>query len=523
MKKYLFTLLLLLPLLALPGLTASAADEDPYLSRQTNLTQIDYFPVWERGFDGSGVTIAVIDTGAFIQHEELRSGNVFPTVNMLPGGVDPAGDSNGHGTFIAGQLAAVRGNGVGIAGMVDGASILPFRCFTGEDETDLDYVVRAIYSAVDDYGCDVINLSVGMSRDAGSLRAAVDHAVETGAIVIAAVGNEGTAAMNYPAAYDNVVGVGSVDGANNISRFSQRNGSVFVVAPGEDLVSTGIQSARSYVSWDGTSFACVHATALAAVAKQYDKSIDAARFMLLLRQSAADLGPAGYDETYGWGLLNAAAFLDAMFAENAENKPETGPGPVIAPDPGTETGTPDYDGRFADIAGHWAEGEITEAVERGLFGGMTDTEFRPDYTLSRAMAAAILYRLAGSPEVRGPVFEYADVLGGTWYSDAVAWAWEAGVFSGDGFALFRPDDPLTRQEFAVVICRFARWQGRDVTATAPPDYADADAIAPWARENAAWCREKGLITGLTPTEFCPEYGVSRAMAAAILVRYMNMT
>ena len=516
MKKRLF--ILFLPLLLLPGLTALAAEgADPFLSRQTNLTQIDYFPIWERGLDGTDVTIAVINSGAFIQHEELRGGNVLPTVDMLrSGGTDPAGDSNGHGTFIAGLLAAERNNGIGIAGMVDGAAVLPFRCFTGKDETDLDFVVRAIYSAVDDNGCDVLNLSVGMTKDTEALRAAVDHAVEKGVIVVSAVGNDGGAALNYPAAYDNVVGVGSVDRENNVSPFSQRNASVFVVAPGEALISTGITSARAYVEWEGTSFACVHATALAAVAKQYDKSVDAGRFMELLRGSAVDLGPAGYDESYGWGLVNAAAFLEALLAENAEPVP----GPELELGPGLAM--PGSDSRFADITGHWARDEILAAAERGLFGGVTDTEFWPDAPLSRAMAAAVLYRLAGSPEMPGPAFEYADVLTDAWYAPAVAWAHSAGVFTGNGFALFRPDDPLTRQEFAAVICRFARWQGRDVTPSAPPDYADTESIAPWARESAAWCRERGLITGLTETEFGPENPVTRAMAAVILARYTDM-
>ena len=527
MKKRIFSLLL--AFLLLPCLTALAAEGgDPLLSRQANLTQIDYFPVWEQGFDGAGVTVAVIDTGVSSRHEEFQSGSVLPAVNMLrPGRFEAEEDGNGHGTFITGMLAAARGNGVGIAGMVDGADILPFKCFTRSGETDLDYVVRAIYSAVDDYGCDVINISLGMEKDAEALRAAVGHAVERGAIVVSAVGNDGTESLNYPAAYDGVVGVGSVDAGNKVSAFSQRNGSVFVVAPGEALLSTGTQNPRSYIEWSGTSFACVHVTALAAVAKQYDKDINAARFMELLRQSAVDLGPEGYDESYGWGLLNASAFLEALSAENAaplapepEPDPEPGPGPGWIPnEPKPETPAA---ARFTDAGGHWAEREIAVAVERGIFTGITDTEFWPDYGLTRAMAATLLHRLAGSPPPPDGAGGCADVAAEAWYAPAVLWAKASGVFTGDDLGLFRPEDALTRQELAAVIHRFARWQGRDTAPSAPADYADADAIAPWARESAAWCREKGLIIGLTGTEFGPERPVTRAMAATILVRYMEM-
>lgn len=322
MKKRLLSTLICI-MLALLSVTASAAaDKDLRPSTQTNLTQINYFPVWEQGFDGTGVTIAVIDSGVRAQHEELRDSNILTTVNMLHSGSDE--DSDGHGTFITSMLAAARGNGAGIDGMVDGARILPFKCFADVDSTTyLDYIVRAVYSAVDDYGCDVINISLVGDRD-DTLRAAIDHAVDKGVIVVSSVGNDGGDTMYYPAAYDNVVGVGSVDGNNNVSNFSQRNESVFVVAPGEQLTGAYIESDSSYISWDGTSFSCVHVTALAAVAKQYDRSIDAAHFMELLRSSAVDLGPDGYDTSYGWGLVDAGAFLDAMYAEKKAADPDLG-------------------------------------------------------------------------------------------------------------------------------------------------------------------------------------------------------
>jgi hypothetical protein len=112
----------------------------------------------------------------------------------------------------------------------------------------------------------------------------------------------------------------------------------------------------------GTSFSAVHVTALAAVAKQYDRSIDAERFMRLLQQSATDLGPEGYDTTYGWGLVNTRAFLQELFK---------------------------YDGRFADIEGHWAEEAIIQCIERGLFTGVSTDRFAPGDSVSRAMAATL--------------------------------------------------------------------------------------------------------------------------------------
>jgi hypothetical protein len=479
------------------SLPAAAAEKtDPHLDMQKNLAHVDFPAAWEMGYDGRGVRIAVIDSGVYAGHEDLAGSNILQGVNVIDRGSD-TGDTRGHGTFIIAMLAAGRNNGLGISGMVDRASIVPIKCFSESQQTDSRYISSAIYMAVDEFSCDVINLSLGIVSDLPVLRQAVDYANSRGVIIVASAGNTGGTALVYPAAYPSVVGVGSVSGKNTSSYFSQRNESVFVVAPGENIISAGITDPAAYMDGSGTSFSAVHVTALAAVAKQYDRSIDAERFMRLLQQSATDLGPEGYDTTYGWGLVNTRAFLQELFK---------------------------YDGRFADIEGHWAEEAIIQCIERGLFTGVSTDRFAPGDSVSRAMAATLLYRLAGSPEVNPSQDRFRDVPAGKWYSAAVEWAAESGIVAGYSDGTFRPDQAVTRQELAVILCRFAGTLRVDTAAGESPRFADAAAeIAAWARDAVGWCALTGLLTGRPGGLFDPQANATRAELASILVRYISLS
>jgi subtilisin family serine protease len=142
----------------------------------------------------------------------------------------------GHGTFIAGIIGATKGNGVGIAGVAPGVTFIPVKCFSSLFSTP-DAEVSGIYAAVDTYHADVINLSSGMPENNKDLKKAVEYAISKNVIVISTVGNEGDDTLNYPGACESVIAVGSVDKNMNVSEFSNKNESVFVVAPGEKVAS----------------------------------------------------------------------------------------------------------------------------------------------------------------------------------------------------------------------------------------------------------------------------------------------
>ncbi|MCD8089443.1 MAG: S8 family serine peptidase [Clostridiales bacterium] len=247
---------------------------------------------------GNGVKAAVIDTG--IQpiggiEEKTAEGH-----NYLDDS-DDVTDNVGHGTFVSGIIASES------AGIAVNCTIVPLKCFDSGKSTYVSDLIDAVYDAADVYDCQVINMSFGFSSYSSLFKEAVDYVTEKGLITAAAVGNEGGTSLSYPAAYDNVIGVGSVDSDLNVSSFSRHNTSVFVTAPGENLTSLSISG---YSDNSGTSFAAPHITALAAIAKSADESITADDFKSLIISSATDLGDEGYDTYYGWGVVNYSTFLE---------------------------------------------------------------------------------------------------------------------------------------------------------------------------------------------------------------------
>jgi len=176
---------------------------------------------------------------------------------------------------------------------------------------------------------------------------------------------------------------------------------------------------------------------------------------------------------------------------------------------------------FTDVAGHWAIEEIQFVFEHDLMRGVTDTIFEPDSSMSRAMLAAILYRLAGEPEVAfRPIF--GDVAAGQWYSEAVIWAYDAGIVQGFAGS-FNPVLNISRQEFATMIYRYAGYTGVDTTISEdfdPTRFTDLTDVDGWATEGMLWSIYNGLFTGETATTLNPQGNTVRAASAAVLMRYI---
>jgi len=161
--------------------------------------------------------------------------------------------------------------------------------------------------------CDIINMSLGSSGNSTELKNVIDYVTGKGAIVVASVGNEGIANLHYPAAYDNVIGVGSVNKELVKSEFSQYNESVFVLAPGEEIVS--LIDADSYTMASGTSFSAPIVSAMVATMLNIDSTLDSTKAAEYIRLSATDLGDEGYDTNYGYGLIDMAACIELMLSD----------------------------------------------------------------------------------------------------------------------------------------------------------------------------------------------------------------
>ena len=170
---------------------------------------------------------------------------------------------------------------------------------------------------------------------------------------------------------------------------------------------------------------------------------------------------------------------------------------------------------FADVdADDWYAEAVEYVRDHGIMNGTTATTFNPDGTTSRGQIAAILYRASGSPEVSGGT-AFTDVADTAYYADAVRWASAHGVVTGYGDGTFRPNNPITRQQLAAILWRYAGSPAPEGGA----DYADEDTISAYASTAVDWARDTGIISGRDGNRFDPNGRAARAQAAVILHRY----
>jgi hypothetical protein len=177
----------------------------------------------------------------------------------------------------------------------------------------------------------------------------------------------------------------------------------------------------------------------------------------------------------------------------------------------TVLGTPKT---FGDIKGHWAQADIELLAARGLVQGRAAGKFAPGAPVTRAEMAALLVRLTGAKEVTPAQPTFTDVAPGAWYYSAIETAVRAGLFKGYTDGSFQPDATLTREQLAALAVRLTG----AATGTTQLPFADRADIAPWAEEAVAAAYAQGLLRGVSDTEFAPQMSVTRAQAAALMVR-----
>ena len=174
---------------------------------------------------------------------------------------------------------------------------------------------------------------------------------------------------------------------------------------------------------------------------------------------------------------------------------------------------------FVDVTNHWAYTDIKRVYNRGWMVGESATIFAPDQELTRAMLAVILYAMAGEPEVTA-ANPFSDVPAGEWYTDAVIWAAANGIVVGCGDGTFQPDMAVTRAQAAVMLCGYAAFAGRDVTARADLSaFGDAADIPAWAQAEMQWANAEKLILGRDGKLLAPNAAATRAEMASILSGY----
>lgn len=275
-----------------------------YTQGQYNLDLINIFDAWDITTGSEDIIIAIIDSGIDTDHDEFtgRISELSYNSSTNKVGISEVEDDLGHGTNVAGIIAAERNNNLGIDGITDNVQLLIIKANNAGEETYANSnIVEGIYYAVDN-GADIINLSLGSESNDLAISEAIDYAYENEVFVVAASGNDGTNVPIYPAALPNVISVGSIGENSTISDFSSFGESIDLVAPGELIYTTHLDNGYAQVS--GTSFAAPHVAAVLALLLS-NGIYSFPEVHEIIYQSAIDLGTIGKDIYYGYGLIDA--------------------------------------------------------------------------------------------------------------------------------------------------------------------------------------------------------------------------
>ncbi len=259
--------------------------------------------VQSTGVTGSGVKVAILDTGIDATHEDL---NVAGGASFVSGEPDALTDGNGHGTHVAGTVAGLN-NTLGVLGVAPSASLYAVKVLGADGSGTYAGIAQGIEWAVEN-GMDVINMSLGGSQGSTALEQAVDNAYNSGVVVVAAAGNSGSRGkrntIGYPAKYSSVIAVGAVDSSNNRASFSSVGSELEVMAPGVNILSS--VPGNGYDSYNGTSMASPHVAGAAALILAKHPSLTNVQVRERLRNTATYLGDSFY---YGSGVINVEAAI----------------------------------------------------------------------------------------------------------------------------------------------------------------------------------------------------------------------
>ncbi|MFA5383350.1 MAG: S-layer homology domain-containing protein [Eubacteriales bacterium] len=227
---------------------------------------------------------------------------------------------------------------------------------------------------------------------------------------------------------------------------------------------------------------------------------------------------------YNTGVPTQPDEVNENTAGNAENttKPENTGVTEEAP----AAGNTEQARNFTDLEGHWAKDDIYSLAEKGIIGGMTATEFKPEEKITRAQFAKLLIKALNIEVKKDAVLSFSDVPAGAWYHDCVAAAVSAGLITGYSDSIFAPDNDITREQMAVILSRaltmkLPAMEVGDSTGQAIDKFTDKGDISSWAREGIALAVSSGIVSGVSADTFAPKAFVTRAQAAVMISRLYN--
>jgi Subtilisin-like serine proteases len=252
---------------------------------------------------GTGIKIAVVDTGISKKHPDLN----------VAGGVSLVGDKssnkwdddNGHGTHVAGVIAACD-NSIGVVGVAYDSELYAVKVLDSSGSGQISDVIEGIEWAVDN-DMDIISMSIGTTQYSQAFEEACDYAYSSDVLLVAAAGNSGdgdvtTNNVEYPGKFDSVIAVSAIDSTGTAPMWSSDGDEVELAAPGVSIYSTFLND--GYAAESGTSMATPFVSGVAALIKSENPSLSSQEIRSLLYSNAIDLGDSGKDPVYGFGLVN---------------------------------------------------------------------------------------------------------------------------------------------------------------------------------------------------------------------------
>ncbi len=403
-----------------PTSASSRVPNDPYYADyQWNLRKVRLPQAWGISVGSSDPLVAVVDTGIDNGHPDL-AGKVVGGYDFIHGNATIM-DDNGHGTHVAGLIAAATNNGLGVAGVAWNAQLLAIKVLDNTGVGPVSTIANGIIWAAD-HDARIINMSLGTTTSNMALQAAITHAASADAVLVASAGNQyadGNPVI-YPAAYANVIAVGATGDTDEHAGYSETGSYLDLVAPGGNPVnnadtnrlhwiySTYWRSApgggaptTGYMALAGTSQAAPHVAGLAALILSVQPGLTATQVETIMRSTAVDLGGAGRDDVFGYGRIDA---LPALQTAVSSARPPAGPAEPaadVAPEsaPATEFVAGRVLARFQDDLA-----SASRAALLGALGAEIEGEIpRIGWYLLRVPAGqerAALARLRGSAGVR---------------------------------------------------------------------------------------------------------------------------
>jgi serine protease len=509
---------------------------DPGVGFQWHLSALGLSDVWSQT-SGDGVVVAIIDSGVSTAGEDLDCHAFVSPYNAIldTTGMAAASDDNGHGTHVAGTVAQCTNNGVGVAGVAFDASLMPVKVLGSSGSGPTSALARGIVWA-HQHGADVINLSLGCTDCANQMAdEAIESAVADGVVIVAASGNDGDNEVSYPASHPDVIAVGATD-YNNLRAYYSNGGSALdLVAPGGDLDQDAngdtygdgvLQESRFDDVWgyyfsEGTSMAAPHVSGVVALLLAAYPEFDRGSVEHVLEETALDLGPGGFDISYGHGFvqIHSALLFD-----------------LVAPVWGSESEiSVDEFGQdsFRVSWGPASDNKGVTAYRVTLGGTVVSTQPGRQITLAGLEPGSVY---AFEVEARDAVGNWSDVLAanlrtarfffdtvGHLFDNDIDWLSGMDVTRGCNPPvndLFCPDDPVTRGQMAAFLVR-----ALGLTADTHPGFVDVGSSSTFV-DDIGKLATAGITRGCNPPgndRFCPDDSVTRAQMASFLVRALGLT